>query len=53
MGQEGTKEVVVDAAVALSGSDFIAPGNPAVWLVVGLALTCLLWGRRIKRAWGS
>lgn len=45
MGTEILQETVVQAG-------WMGDFNPAVWVVIGVALTCVLWGRRVLRMRG-
>ena len=42
--------MVVDAATsAFEAGNILANVSPETWLLVGLALACVLWGRKIGR----
>lgn len=50
MGAEGTGGMVMDVAASpVEISAALEGGSPAMWLIVGVGLVCLLWGRKIAR----
>lgn len=44
-------DVAVQAAQLFHPAGFLET-NPTQWILIGMALVCVLWGRRILRMWG-
>lgn len=50
MGNEGIGGLGVEVAASPVEMGVVLDGNsPALWLIVGLGLVCLLWGRKFAR----
>lgn len=50
MGTEGMGSMVADVAASpVEMSVSFDGSSPAMWLIVGAGLVCLLWGRKIAR----
>ena len=45
----GTEEIAHKVNASAEASDHLVATSTPFWAVVGLALACLVWGRRIKR----
>lgn len=45
---EKTGEVAVQATQLIDPAGFLET-NPMLWILIGMALACVLWGRRVSR----
>lgn len=45
---EKTGDVAVQATQLIDPAGFLET-NPMLWILIGMALACVLWGRRVSR----